>query len=102
MRIVTILYQHLWHFISHIPLKKIDLVIQLAKNRRSQHQEVSIDWTRQVIKDITNGRVPKASKAYISRFWKKVGWLSRRTQERKKWIHQQQKGRKRHFFNIVQ
>ena len=78
------LYQHLWHFISHIPLKKIDLVIQLAKNRRSQHQEVSIDWTRQVIKDITNGRVPKASKAYISRFWKKVGWPSHRTQARNK------------------
>ena len=61
-----------------------DRVIQLAKERRAQHQEVSIDWTRQAIKDITNGRVPEASKAYISRFWKKVGWPSRRTQERNK------------------
>ena len=58
-----------------------DCVIQLTKERRSQHQEVSIDWARQAIKDITNGRVTEASKAYISRFWKKVGCPSQRTQE---------------------
>ena len=57
-------------------------LIQLAKERRAEHKEVTIDWTRQAINGVTNGRVTEVSKAYISNFWHKNGWPSRRTQER--------------------
>ncbi|KAH0792574.1 hypothetical protein GPJ56_003559 [Histomonas meleagridis] len=57
-------------------------LIMLAKERRNQHLEVSIEWTRQAIKEVTEGRVPNASNGFISTFWKNNGWPSRRTQKR--------------------
>ena len=48
-------------------------LIQLAKERRAEHKEVTIDWTRQAINGVTNGRVTEVSKAYISNFWHKNG-----------------------------
>ena len=59
-----------------------DQVVHLAKERREQFQEVTIDWTRQAISNVTNGRVPHASNGYISNFWRDNGWPSRKTQER--------------------
>ena len=57
-------------------------LIQKAKEQRSNHQPVSVEWTRQSINEITGGRVPNASNGFISKFWRESGWPSRRTQKR--------------------
>ena len=59
-------------------------LIQLAIDRRANYQVVSIEWTREAIASVTNGRVQKASDGYISTFYKRHGWPSRKTQERNK------------------
>ena len=43
-------------------------LIHLATERRAEHKEVSIDWTRHAISWVTNGRVADDSKTYISKF----------------------------------
>ena len=56
-------------------------MIHLATERREEHKEVSIDWTRHAISWVTNGRVADASKTLLANSGKK-GCPSRRTQER--------------------
>ena len=67
---------------SMLKQEEQDLLIQSAKERRTNHQPVSIEWTRQRINEITGGRVAKASNGYISKFWSDNGWPSRKAQER--------------------
>ena len=57
-------------------------LLNLCVSQRGEHEIVSLDWTRSAINKITNGRVPNASYSYISKFFKKHGWPSRRKQER--------------------
>ena len=67
---------------ANLSIQEESKVLRIAKKLRENHQPVTIEVTRQIIAHVTNGRVPNCSKTWISLFWKKHGWPSRRVQQK--------------------
>jgi hypothetical protein len=57
-------------------------ILRLATAARERHELVDTRWTRTTIALVTDGRIPNATDALISRFWKHAGWPLRRAQAR--------------------
>ena len=57
-------------------------VIQIAKEMREKHIAVTIEVTRSIIEQVTKWQVTHCSRSWISLFWQRHGWPSRRVQQR--------------------
>lgn len=57
-------------------------ILRRAREQREAHGVVDTAWTRAMIADVTANRLPSVSDSFISRFWRRMDWPTRRAQAR--------------------
>jgi transposase len=57
-------------------------ILRRAGDQRSEHGVIDDAWTRATIADVTGNRLANVPDSFISRFWQRMGWPTRRVQSR--------------------
>jgi transposase len=52
-------------------------ILARAREQRAEHGVIDTSWTRAMMAEVTDDRIPSATDSSISRFWQRAEWPTR-------------------------
>jgi transposase len=70
--------QHEWRCHAGRPSKltndEKEEILARARQQRAEHSVIDTYWTRAMMAEVTDDRIPSATDSSISRFWQRAEW----------------------------